>query len=161
MVFKQQKGTQSRFIRPCAPVELPERFPPRREVAPSVVGRYRPAFSEYRPKSVLLPESFCVPLRRRLGGLSRFHRPIYMKLYLRAYRPAILILSSEKRICQGPISAVSFRFLQLYRKFVRWGKPRLRPPIEPSDFQMPRSCFFLAANSSSVRTPASKSSLYF
>lgn len=160
MVFKQQKGTQSRFIRPCAPVELPERFPPRREVAPSVVGRFRPAFSEYRPKSVLLPESFCVPLRRRLGGLSRFHRPIYMKLYLRAYRPAILILSSEKRICQGPISAVLFRFFSFTGNLSGGVSPG-RAPIELSDFQIPRSCFFLAANSSSVRTPASKSSLYF
>ena len=141
MVFKQQNGTQSRFIRPCAPVELPERFPPRREVAPSVVGRYRPAFSEYRPKSVLLPESFCVPLRRRLSGLSRFHRPIYMKLYLRAYRTAILILSSEKRICQGPIPAVSFRFLQLCRKFVRRGKPRLRPPLSLRIFRCPEAAF--------------------
>ena len=41
-----------------------------------MVGRRRPAFSEYRPKPVLLPESFCVPLRRRMCGLSRFHRPM-------------------------------------------------------------------------------------
>lgn len=44
-----------------------------------MAGRFRPAFSEYRPESVLLPESFCVPLRRRLSDLSRSHRPIDMK----------------------------------------------------------------------------------
>ena len=41
-----------------------------------MVGRCRPAFSERRPKPVLLPGSFCVPLRHRLSDLSRFHRPI-------------------------------------------------------------------------------------
>ena len=53
------------------PVELPERFPPLWEVAPSVVGRCRPAFSEHRLKPVLLPGSFCVPLRHRLSDLSQ------------------------------------------------------------------------------------------
>ena len=44
-----QKRAQNRPLRFCAPVELPERFPPLWEVAPSVVGRCRPAFSERRP----------------------------------------------------------------------------------------------------------------
>ena len=66
--LSSKKRTQSSlFSQLCAPVELPERFPfPQAErVAPSVVGCRRPAFSEYRPEPVLLPESFCVPLRRR------------------------------------------------------------------------------------------------
>ena len=66
-----QKRAQNRPLRFCAPVELPERFPPLWEVAPSVVGRCRPAFSERRPKPVLLPGSFCVPLRHRLSDLSQ------------------------------------------------------------------------------------------
>ena len=78
-----QKRAQNRPLRFCAPVELPERFPPLWEVAPSVVGRCRPAFSERRPKPVLLPGSFCVPLRHRLSDLSRFHRPINIILWQR------------------------------------------------------------------------------
>ena len=56
-------------------------------VAPSVVGRCRPAFSECRPKPVLLPGSFCVPLRHRLSDLSRFHRPNTIKLWQRKLIP--------------------------------------------------------------------------
>lgn len=52
-----------------------------------MVGRYRPAFSERRPKPVLLPGSFCVPLRHRLSDLSRFHRPINIKLWQRKLIP--------------------------------------------------------------------------
>ena len=69
--FRTAKKAQNRPLRFCAPVELPERFPPLWEVAPSVVGRCRPAFSERRPKPVLLPGSFCVPLRHRLSDLSQ------------------------------------------------------------------------------------------
>ena len=87
MVFFIQKRAQNRPLRFCAPVELPERFPPLWEVAPSVVGRCRPAFSERRPKPVLLPGSFCVPLRHRLSDLSRFHRPINIKLCQRKLIP--------------------------------------------------------------------------
>ena len=68
--YKAKKGTKPPFTVLC-PVELPERFPPLWEVAPSVVGRCRPAFSERRPKPVLLPGSFCVPLRHRLSDLSQ------------------------------------------------------------------------------------------
>lgn len=81
-----KKGTKPPFTVLC-PVELPERFPPLWEVAPSVVGRCRPAFSECRPKPVLLPGSFCVPLRHRLSDLSRFHRPINIKLWQRKLIP--------------------------------------------------------------------------
>ena len=67
-VLSSIKGHKAAVCQLRAPVELPERFPfPQAErVAPSVVGCRRPAFSEYRPEPVLLPESFCVPLRRRL-----------------------------------------------------------------------------------------------
>ena len=81
-----KKGTKPPFTVLC-PVELPERFPPLWEVAPSVVGRCRPAFSERRPKPVLLPGSFYVPLRHRLSDLSRFHRLINIKLWQRKLLP--------------------------------------------------------------------------
>ena len=71
-----KKGTKPPFTVLC-PVELPERFPPLWEVAPSVVGRCRPAFSERRPKPVLLPGCFCVPLRHRLSDLSHAQADFY------------------------------------------------------------------------------------
>ena len=53
------------------------------QVAPSACGK--PHFSERRPSPVLLPESFCVPLRRR-GRYSAVspvtHHPITLSTYL-------------------------------------------------------------------------------
>ena len=53
------------------------------QVAPSACGK--PHFSERRPSPVLLPESFCIPLRRR-GGYSAVspvtHHPITLSTCL-------------------------------------------------------------------------------
>ena len=68
-----------------ASVGLPERFSPvltEQKIASSVPNR----FPEYRPDLVLLPESFCIPLRRRcmqrsLPNPSSDYIPLILKIY--------------------------------------------------------------------------------
>ena len=80
-------------------LNLPERFP---ETAGCTFGVSLPHFTEHRPGSVLLPESFCVPLRRRVSGLSRVHHPTFIRFLV------LIKIPYRRSFCQACCNISTF-----------------------------------------------------
>ena len=85
--------------------------------------RRSPYFPKRRPSPIFLPESFCVPLRRRLSGLSRSLHPTVIPFFRRpgtagravkiclvsVWFSCSLSISSPPRHCQAAFIIIVFR----------------------------------------------------